>query len=109
LITRRNVLTSASAALIHSPLVVRAINLMPLRGIILPPEKLYFGFCERLSVHLHLPKITQNEGFSLHQIATELNRRGPKPWIDRPWDPQFVTGILKLDERIKHADEYLRV
>ena len=111
MITRRNFLSSASAAIIHSPPVVRAANLMPLRGIILPPAALHFGFCERLSVHLHLPKITQlqNEGFSLHQIANELNGRGPNPWIDGPWDLQFVTGVLRRDEQIKRADEYLRL
>jgi hypothetical protein len=110
-ITRRNFLASASAAIIHAPPVVRAANLMPLRGTVLPPAALHFGFCERLCVHVHLRKITQlqNEGLSLHQIASELDRRGPKPWVDARWDLQFVTSVLKRDEQIKRADEYLRL
>jgi hypothetical protein len=43
------------------------------------------------------------------QIASDLNRRGLKLWKDRPWDLQYVTSILKLDEQIKRADEYLRL
>jgi hypothetical protein len=110
-ITRRNFLASGSAAIISAPPVVRAANLMPLRGIVLPPPALHFGSCERASVHLHLPKITQlqNEGLSLQQIASELNRRGPKPLIDGPCDLLFTTSILKRDEQIKRADEYLRL
>jgi hypothetical protein len=110
-VTRRNFLASASAAIVWAPPVVRVANLMPLRGIVLSPAAFHFGYCERLSVHLHLPKITQlqNEGLSLRQIASELNRRGPEPWVDGPWDLQFVISILKRDEQIKQADKYLRL
>jgi hypothetical protein len=110
-ITRRSFLGSASAAIVYAPPVVRAASLMSLRGIVLSPAALHFGFCDRLYVHLHLPKITQlqNEGLSLQEVASELNRRGPKPWIDGPWDLQFVTSILKRDEQIKRADAYLRL
>ena len=111
MVTRRNFLASASATIIYAPPVVRAANLMPLRGIVLSPEAFHFGYGERLSVHLHLPKITQlqDEGLSLHEIASKLNRRGPKPWVDGPWDLQFVISILKRDEQIKQADGYLRL
>jgi hypothetical protein len=93
-VTRRNFLASASAAIIYAPPVVPAANLMPLRGTVFPlaphfvippaPAVLQFGFCQRLAVGLHLPHITQlqNERLPLHQIASELNRRGPKPWKD---------------------------
>ena len=70
-----------------------------------------FGFCDRLCVHVHLPRITQlqNEGLSLHQIANELNGRGTKPMIDGPWDVQFVTSILKRNEEIRRVDAYFRM
>src|SRR5262245_61621617 len=82
-ITRRNFLASAGAALIYAPPIVRAGSLMPLRGIVVP-KALHFGFVDRLLVHTHLPHITraQNEGFSLQEVASELNRRGPKPWLN---------------------------
>ncbi|MGC1896646.1 MAG: hypothetical protein WA763_23605, partial [Pseudolabrys sp.] len=60
---------------------------------------------------MHLPRITQlqNEGLSLQQVASELNRRGPKPWINGPWDLQFVIAMLKRDEEIRRVDAYFRM
>jgi hypothetical protein len=80
-------------------------------GIILPIERNYYGYVDRLYVHLHLSKIKplQNEALSLHQIASELNRRGSKPMIDGPWTVQFVTSILNRNEQMKRADAYLRL
>ena len=111
MVTRRSFLASASASIVWAPPVVRAANLMQLRGIVLSPAAFHFGYCERLLVHLHLPKITQlqNEGLSLHQIASELDTGGPEPWVDGPWDLQFVIFVLKRNEQIKQADEYLRL
>lgn len=109
-ISRRQFFLDASAAALCAPAVVRCASLMPVRGIAIPPGALHFGFVDRMYVHLHLPKITpmQNEGLSLHQIAGELNRRGPRPMIDRPWDAQFVISVLRRNEQIKRADAYLR-
>ena len=48
------VLVGAAASLICAPAIVRATNLMPVRGLILPTERplpivrQYAGFCERL-------------------------------------------------------------
>jgi hypothetical protein len=111
--TRRGFLVSAAAAIICAPLVVRAASLMSVRGIIIPAGELQFGFCDRLCVRVHLLRITElkNEGFSLQQIASELNRRGAGPWIygRSDWDLQFITSILKRDEQIKRADAYVRL
>jgi len=41
--------------------------------------------------------------------AGQLNRRGPKPWINGPWDLQFVTAMLKRDEEIRRVDAYFRI
>ena len=82
-----------------------------MHGIIIPTGELDFGFCDRLCVQVHLPRITQlqNEGLSLQQVASELNRRGPKPWINGPWGLQFVTAMLKRDEQIRRVDAYFRL
>ncbi|MGA9202776.1 MAG: hypothetical protein WBZ67_20055 [Pseudolabrys sp.] len=60
---------------------------------------------------MHLPRITQlqNEGLSLQQVAGELKERGPKPWINGPWELQFVTAMLKRDEEIRRVDAYFRM
>lgn len=85
---------------------------MPVRGIVVPSGELQFGFCDRLCVKVHLAPIVelQNKGLSLQQVATELNRHGPGPWIyKRSWDLRLVTGVVKRDEQIKRVDAYLRL
>lgn len=47
---------TASAALVYAPAVVKAVNLMPLRGIILTIDRNYFGYVDRLYIHSHLPR-----------------------------------------------------
>ena len=111
MINRRRFLVSGSATVLCAPAVVRVATLMPVRGIVIPTGELHFGFCDRLCVQVHLPRITQlqNEGLSLQQVAGELNERGPKPWINGPWDLQFVTAMLKRDEEIRRVDAYFRI
>jgi hypothetical protein len=54
LITRRSIFVGAAASLIFAPAIVRAASLRPVRGLILPIERLlpigcqYAGFCERV-------------------------------------------------------------
>ena len=110
MITRRSFLTNASAFLLCAPAVVRAANLMPLCGIIFPPEALQFGFASRLYVYTHMRAITQlqNDGLSLHQIAGEFNRQGRWAAHDRSWDVHRVIGVLKQNKQIQIADAYLR-
>jgi hypothetical protein len=48
IITRRNCIIGASAALICAPAVVRAGNLMAIRGVIMPVQRNYYGFVDRL-------------------------------------------------------------
>lgn len=110
--SRRELLTGISVTLLCAPAVVRAESLMPLRGIVVPSGELQFGFCDRLCVKAHLSPITElkNEGFSLQQIPSELNRRRRGPWIygRSDWDLQFVTSVIKRDEQIKRVDAYFR-
>ena len=110
MITRRSLLTTASAILLGAPTIVRAANLMPLRGIIFLPEALQFGFVSRLYVYTHMHAITrlQNDGLSLHQIASEFNRQGRKVANDSSWDVPRVIGVLKQNKQIQSADAYLR-
>src|SRR5208337_946495 len=80
MISRRKLLIGAAASLLCAPAIVRVGSLMPVRGIVLPTERCYFGFVDRLYVHIHLPPIMalQNAGLSAHGIAAEMNRRGGK-------------------------------
>ena len=48
MITRRNLVIGASAALITAPAIVRAASLMPVSSIIIPDDRIYYGFCDRL-------------------------------------------------------------
>ena len=111
MLTRRSFLASASAAIVCAPPIVRATSLMPLHGMIIPAGELQFGFCDRLCVHSHLSPITrlQSQGLSLQQVASELSRHGPGPWVNRPWDLQFVTAVVRRDQQIKRIDKYLRL
>lgn len=48
LITRRNVFMGAGALLLCAPAIVRAASLMPVRSLILPTQRPWAGFCERV-------------------------------------------------------------
>jgi len=105
--TRRSFFVTTSAAFC-APAVLRAANLMPLRGIILPFERNYFGFLDRLWVNLHLPKITQlyNDGFSAHEIASELNRMRWTAINGNAWDVQHVLGVARRNQQIQRGDPF---
>jgi len=108
--TRRNFLIGTSATVICAPAVVRAANIMPVRGIGFPTERHCFGFVERLYIHLHLPTITelQNAGLSAHEIAVEMNARKRVAINGNAWDTEQVIGVVKRDELIRRADLILR-
>ena len=76
---------------------------MPVRGIIFPTERNYYGFVERLFVHFYLPPIAklQNTGLSANGIAAELNRGGSKTTDGRAWDAQRVMNVIGRDEMIR--------
>ena len=77
MITRRKLLIGAAASLLCAPAIVRIGSLMPVRGIIFPIQRNYYGFLERLFVHIYLPPIAelQNTGLSAHGIAAEPQTR----------------------------------
>ncbi len=79
---------------------------MPVRGITFPTERHYFGFVERLFVHIYLPPIAelQNTGLSAHGIAAELNRRGSTTTNGDAWDAQRVIYVVRRDEMIRRED-----
>jgi hypothetical protein len=47
---RREFLIGISAAVISAPAIVRIGSLMPVRGIVMPLQENYYGFCDRLWV-----------------------------------------------------------
>src|SRR6516225_7153204 len=47
-LTRRSVFIGAAASVLCVPAIVRATSLMPVRGMIMPVERLYAGFVDRL-------------------------------------------------------------
>ena len=81
-----------------------------MRGIIFLTERHYFGFVERLFVHIYLPPITdlQNMGLPAHRIAAELNRRGSTTTNGDAWDAQRVMYVIKRDEMIRREDAIRR-
>ena len=83
---------------------------MRLRGIILPTERHYFGFVDRLYVSSHLPKILQlqNAGLSLHEIAADFNRRGMRAINGAAWDAQGVNFVINRNKLICCHDLLLR-
>ena len=50
MIARRKFLIGISAAMVSAPGIVRVESLMTVRGIVMPFDKIYYGFCDRLSV-----------------------------------------------------------
>ena len=50
MITRRECLIGISAALVSAPAIVRAESLMKVRGIVMPLQNNYYGFCDRLAI-----------------------------------------------------------
>jgi hypothetical protein len=118
MITRRNCLIAASAALISAPTVVRAINLMPIRGIVMlidhdPIKSIqsnhgpqiqqnYYGFCDRLAIDLRY-KSGALRGRSLLQLIDQgvLNHI---PRTQLAFDlAQWGTDELSLNARHERA------
>ena len=83
---------------------------MPVRGIIFPTGRHYFGFVERLYIHCHLPTIAelQNAGLSAHEIAIELNKRKGAAMNGDPWDAQGVIFVVVRNEQIRRTDLILQ-
>jgi|SRR5437588_2547308 hypothetical protein len=51
MLTRRRIFVGGVATVICAPAIVRAESLMPIRGLILPMERVHAGFVERLRFH----------------------------------------------------------
>jgi hypothetical protein len=109
-IARRHLLSGAAASLVVAPAVVRAANLMPVRGIIFPTERHYFGFVDRLYVHINLPTITelQKAGLSAYEIAAEMNILKRAAINGDAWNGQHVISILKRNELMRRQCQILR-
>jgi hypothetical protein len=108
--TRRKLLIGVAASLLCTPAIVRVGSLMPVRGIILPIQRNYYGFLERLYVHCNLRTITelQNAGLSVHGIAPQMNRCGRKAINGETWDAQRVMYVIRRDEMIRREDAIRR-
>ena len=70
MITRRNCLVGASAALICAPAIAQPENLMALRGVIMPVQRHYYGFVDRLWID-HRYRHGQLRGRALIQTVEE--------------------------------------
>ena len=81
MITRRNCLIGASAALICAPAVVWAGNLMAIGGVIMPVQRNYYGFVDRLWID-HRYRFGELQGRDLRSskefcvISRRAGRRG---------------------------------
>jgi hypothetical protein len=77
MITRRNYLIGISAAL-SAPAIVRAQNLMRVRGIVLPIQpKNYYGFCDRLWINYQYQKGELRGSALMRMIDEGLLRHVP--------------------------------
>jgi hypothetical protein len=68
-ITRRGIFLGAAASLFCAPAIVRATNLMPVRGTIMPIGHQWAGFSERLFYH------SLDCGLRTGEMRTNLNGR----------------------------------
>ena len=91
-----------------APAIVRVGSLMPVRGIILPTERHWFGSVIRMYVFAKMPTITklQNAGLTAYEIAAEFNRRQPS--YAAAWDAQRVMYVIERDEMIRREDAIRR-
>ena len=48
---RRKFLIDISAVVVSAPAIVRIGSLMPIRGIVMPFQENYYGFCDRLWIN----------------------------------------------------------
>jgi hypothetical protein len=103
---RREFLFGALATAICAPSVVRSGILMPLRGIILPPERYQFGFVQRLynSQKMAAVRELQRNGLSLAEIPAELNRRGNRAINGLRWDDQLLANLVRGEAVIQRED-----
>jgi hypothetical protein len=102
MVTRRNFLIRASAALVCAPAVVLAASLMPIRSVILPTGR-YYGFVERVFLSAVGPPATEliNTGLSAEEAARELNRRRTVNMNDAPWEALQVLGVIRAWQDVK--------
>ncbi len=108
--SRREFFLGALATAICAPSVVRSGILMPLRGIVLPPERYQFGYVQRLYVSQKMAAVRrlQRKGLSLAEIPAELNRCGNRAINGLRWDNQLVANLLKGEAVIQRQDAIIR-
>jgi len=103
MITRRNCLIGASAALICAPAVVRAGNLMVIRGVIMPVQRNYYGFVDRLQIN-HLYYTGELRGPGLMQVVEDgvLNHlpRAQIAYDIARWGLQELSPTARRDRAI---------
>jgi len=80
MITRRNWLIGVPAALIRAPAIVRAGNLMAIRGV--PAQRAYYGFCDRLRIDCLYRSGKLRGGALIHAVDEGLLRHIPQAKLD---------------------------
>ena len=80
MITRRNCLIGAPAALICAPAIVRAGNLMAIGGV--PAQRTYYGFCDRLRIDCLYRSGKLRGGALIHAADEGLLRHIPQAKLD---------------------------
>jgi hypothetical protein len=95
---------------ICAPTVVRSGILIPLRGIVLAPERHHFGFVQRLYVSTKMASVRelQRKGLSLAEIPAELNRCGNRAINSVRWDDQLLINLLRGEALIQREDAIIR-
>jgi hypothetical protein len=51
MVTRRNLLVRAGALLLFAPAIVRRESLVPARGVVMPVERVHYGWVDRLRIN----------------------------------------------------------
>lgn len=108
--SRREFVFGALATAICAPNVVRSGILMPLRGLVLPPERYQFGFVQRLYVSVNMAAIRelQRKGLSLAEIPAEFNRRGKRAINGLRWDDELLGNVVRGETVIQREDALIR-
>jgi hypothetical protein len=103
MLLRRQFLMGVTATALCAPAIVRAESLMPIKGAVLLPDIRYFGFVDRLYVHINLPPILtlQQQGRTAHEIAATMKASAMN---GRPWDAHAVMAVIERDRIIRRDD-----
>src|ERR1700704_2866427 len=106
--TRRSIFIGTASSLIFAPSIVRAANLMKIRGLILPIDRPRAGFVERLRYY-YLEKALRRgwdaqDAHTLNCRSESQARSSVACARKNGWLPTPVSGISDLTKTDPHRD-----